>query len=102
MTRRTPTARTFATALAFAAVLATAGAALVSPASAHDHRRHRGHHHHHHQYYQYHDLDLDDAPYTRVVYRRHYRGAYAPFGFAHTYGRRVWVRAPFVNIYIRN
>ncbi|MFA5948684.1 MAG: hypothetical protein WC807_00210 [Hyphomicrobium sp.] len=96
MIRRTPTTRAFATALAFAAVFATAAAVLVSPASAHG--RHHGHHHNH--YYQYHDFD--DAPYSGVVYRRHHRGIYAPYGFAHTYGRRIWVRAPFVNIYIRN
>lgn len=59
-----------------------------------DWRRHKRHRHHHRDV-------LVEAPFTRVETRRHRRVAVdAPFTSVRVHRRGVWVRAPFVDIYV--
>lgn len=99
MPSRSASRRASAPVLAATVGLATALSLLaLDDANARD-RWSKSHRHHQHG----HRAHIVDAPFTRVVKgRRAHTEVYAPFTFVRTSGRRVWVRAPFVNLYVSN
>lgn len=61
----------------------------------------RGHRYHHRHHRHVHDGVVVDAPFTRVETRGYRRVAVdAPFTGVRVHRRGVWVRAPFVNLYV--